>query len=468
MTSWIGFPHPDRDSGWTNLVTKVLMSVFVIELVLGGPGYWSVSGISIRRTIVALITLWLLILWALGRARLRLGHIFLLASIALVMAIWVLLLPALHGPQRFADGVQEGFPLALLFTGVLTHAYYRDNPRAWTELRRVAGYSLAAVAMLALAVWVVGTFVVEDAVLVALGFLNYFTLGNENLEPSIYVQRMPDGFFRVMWITSTLFITGLLYSVCSGRRVAALLFATALLVSYTRALWLCAAMGIAFAIVRNAAGGRMPRIRPVWLALVVVAAGMLVAWDFAQDVDDSIVPRVANRLVTTFSDESASDRVDQVDPLLDAWLASPVFGAGMGSTASVSRSDVAPYMYELTYLALLMKMGIVGLFGAGALVGALMIRPAPKSSAVGYIDASIVAFLLACATNPYLLNLVGLALLSFLFIDRDILARLEWGAKQFHPRLKRLADSESGVLGLADTSREFANRPSSSIKEVGG
>lgn len=413
----------DLDSGWSAYATRFLLALFAVELVLGGPGYWQFAGVSVRRSLVALVTGWLLLLCIVGKCRLRLGHIELLASIASLMTIWILLIPSLQGSKLVSDGIQEGFPLALLFTGVLAHAYYRDNPSAWFVLRRVTARALAAAAVLALAVWLVGTFVISDPILVAIGFANYFTLGNDELQPSLYVQVMPDGFFRVMWITSTLFIVGLLYSLNSGRRLAAALFAAALFVSYTRALWLSAALGILYVFARNTLQGRSVRFRPALAVLVVAAVTALVTIDIVQNGEESITLRAASRLLTTFSDESASDRVDQVQPLLDAWLASPVFGSGMGSAASVSRSDVAPYLYELTYLALLMKMGVIGLLVVAVLIGSLLTRATPRQASVAHVEASILSFLLACSSNPYLLNLVGLGLLCFLFIDRDMLAR---------------------------------------------
>lgn len=424
----------DRDSGWSRAVTAGLFSVFAVEMLLGGPGFWHVAGIPVRRTLVAALTLWMLLLCAAGYAPLRRGHMLLLWTLALVMTVWIVLIPTLRAAQPLSNAVQEGFPLALLFAGVLAHAYFRDNPLAWARLRRTCGGALATVAAMAIVVWIVGTFVFEDAVLVAIGFLNYFTWGNESLEPSVYVQQMPDGFFRVMWITSSVLPVGLIYSLAARRPWAAALFAAALFVSYTRALWLCAALGMAWVVLRHVAAGSRVRIN-----LAVAGAGLLVMLgllgaDLARDSEDSVVLRAANRLVTTFSDESASERVDQVTPLIDAWLSSPVLGLGLGSAASVSRSDVAPYLYELTYLALLMKLGVVGVLMFAAIAASLLLRTARSGTRVAHVEASVLAFLLACSTNPYLLNLVGLSLLTFLFIDLDLTSRSGRVSTQRHVR----------------------------------
>ncbi len=413
----------DRDAGWTRTITTWLVMLFVAEMLLAGPGYWHVAGFPVRRTLVAALTLWMVLMCALGHAQLRSGHIVLIAIIAFVMTLWIVLIPAIRSAQSLGDAVQEGFPLALLFGGVLTHAYYRDNPLAWARVRHTAGLSLGVVAILAIIVWVFGALIVDDPVLVALGFLNYFTLGNENFEPSVYVQQMPDGFFRVMWITSTVLPVGLLYSLARRQVGASLLFSAALFVSYTRALWLCAAIGILWMVLRYLAAGFRFRVNFALVSVLLLALVAVAGADLARGSEDSVLSRAANRLVTTFTDESASDRVDQVAPLIDTWLSAPVLGLGMGSTAAISRSDVAPYLYELTYLALLMKMGVVGVFLLTAIIAALMVRGAAHGARVAHIEASVVAFLLACSTNPYLLNLVGLSLLVFLFIELDLAVR---------------------------------------------
>jgi len=413
----------DRDAGWTRTITAWLVMLFVVEMLLAGPGYWHIAVFPVRRTLVAALTLWMVLMCALGRVQLRDGHIVLIGVIGLVMTLWIVLIPAIRSAQPASDAIKEGFPLALLFGGVLAHAYYRDNPLAWAEVRRTAGLSLGVVAILAIIVWIVGALIVDDPVFFARGFLNYFTLGSENFEPSVYVQQMPDGFFRVMWITSTVLPVGLLYSLARRKATASLLFLAALFVSYTRALWLCAAIGLLWMALRYLAAGARIRINFALVSFLLLTLVGIVGADLARGSEESVLSRAANRLVTTFSDESANERVDQVAPLIAAWLTAPVLGLGMGSSAAFSRSDVAPYLYELTYLALLMKMGVIGVFILMAIIVALMARGAAHGARVAHIEASLVAFLLACSTNPYLLNLVGLSLLVFLFIELDLALR---------------------------------------------
>jgi hypothetical protein len=157
----------------------------------------------------------------------------------------------------------------------------------------------------------------------------------------------------------------------------------------------------------------------------LLAAGLLGAASVSDSDDlESVWNTVVDRVGTTFSDDSAGDRVDQFGPLLAGWESAPVLGRGFGSVASVVRSEQAPYLYELTYVALLMKLGGVGLTVFLAIPAILLARPLIRRAKLTPQQAaswvSILCILAASATNPYLLNLVGLGAISFLFIDLDL------------------------------------------------
>jgi O-antigen ligase len=429
-----------RDRSGTSAVMSGLIAVFAFELVVGGPGYWQIGGVSIRRTLFLAVLLSLLVLLLLGRYRLRLGHAMLAAITAAFMVVWIALLPGIYNPRQLDDAVQEGLPLGMLFVGILLHAYYLDRPKDWIVLRHRCGRLLGAAAAAAICVWVVGTFLVEETALVALAVTSYFTLGSERLEPALYIQVMPDGFFRVMWITSTLFAVGLIYALRCRRMLGVCLFSLALFVSYTRALWIAATLGIVLAFVLDSRFRPLARVKPLHVLLLLGALAVVGMSDLSRGAEESVLRAGAMRIASTFSDESAEDRYDQVGPLLDAWQSAPLLGLGMGSSAPGSaRSDVAAYLYEMTYLALLMKVGLVGM---GVLVAALTVmlwrQPRKRQPGPAHIDACIICFLLACGTNPYLLNLVGLGVLCFLFIDREVSRRhASAGAGTMMPGMKR-------------------------------
>jgi hypothetical protein len=86
-------------------------------------------------------------------------------------------------------------------------------------------------------------------------------------------------------------------------------------------------------------------------------------------------------------------------------------GHGLGAGASVVRAIDAPWAYELVYAALLFQAGLVGmvLYGVGVLwifvAGIGVVRQIPQSASIMLpLLAGLAGFLIANATNPYLLK----------------------------------------------------------------
>ncbi|MEZ9590421.1 O-antigen ligase family protein [Vibrio breoganii] len=67
---------------------------------------------------------------------------------------------------------------------------------------------------------------------------------------------------------------------------------------------------------------------------------------------DSIVSRF------NFDTESSSLRLDQIPPLISEIDNSPLLGSGFGSSASLIRNELRPFMYEVDVLAIAMKLGV--------------------------------------------------------------------------------------------------------------
>lgn len=109
------------------------------------------------------------------------------------------------------------------------------------------------------------------------------------------------------------------------------------------------------------------------------------------------------------TDPVAMSRRDQFNALVAGWMDDPLLGSGLGAPAAVIRSPEAPWAYELSYVALLYHMGLVGVvaYGAGAVWIAYMsylIARRGWSEAPGLIATLVgtTSFLIANATNPYL------------------------------------------------------------------
>jgi len=120
---------------------------------------------------------------------------------------------------------------------------------------------------------------------------------------------------------------------------------------------------------------------------------------------------LVEEFVSAFQGQEASSsaRFLQASSLWGAFTDSPLIGHGLGSTVDVVRSHDMPWAYELSYLALLMNVGLVGfLVYTGAVVWIalkgiqLSRRDAEFAKLFIPLITALCAFLIMNATNPYL------------------------------------------------------------------
>jgi len=69
---------------------------------------------------------------------------------------------------------------------------------------------------------------------------------------------------------------------------------------------------------------------------------------------------VKERYNFTLSDDSTHERFIQIPSLLDKIMESPVWGSGFGAYTSVIRNQERPFLYEVDFLATVVKLGLVG------------------------------------------------------------------------------------------------------------
>lgn len=112
------------------------------------------------------------------------------------------------------------------------------------------------------------------------------------------------------------------------------------------------------------------------------------------------------------SDVSNLERTNQFFSLLSGITESPLLGSGAGAAADYSRSKDQPWVYELSYVALIFQYGILGflfyLIGVLYIFFRLLIIIKDRNSSnnlklfVFAYMCGMVSFLVANSTNPYL------------------------------------------------------------------
>jgi hypothetical protein len=225
---------------------------------------------------------------------------------------------------------------------------------------------------------------------------------------------------RWLW---TAFGLGLITTVLTGRRALLLVVALALPIS----------MVARMALSRDVRRASWPLVRRLLVtgAVLGTAASIILAWAFG------LTP---SRVFTTFSEGFAFSanpiammRARQVQVLLDRWWEAPVIGHGFGSIAlDMIRDREAPWAYELSYLSLLMNVGMMGmvLYAVGvAWIVAMAVRVARADSELGRwllpFVVGMACFLTANGTNPYLMKFdyMWVVFVPVTFVNRHLVHR---------------------------------------------
>jgi O-antigen ligase len=120
--------------------------------------------------------------------------------------------------------------------------------------------------------------------------------------------------------------------------------------------------------------------------------------------------------VGTAESEGAFVRREQFYALINGWLDNPFFGAGLGTFApGYIRNPEMPWAYELSYVALLYQVGLVGiLIYAGGILWIfymgvkIMKQEEYLGSMMLPLLVGMTCYLIANITNPYLVRFDGI------------------------------------------------------------
>lgn len=200
----------------------------------------------------------------------------------------------------------------------------------------------------------------------------------------------------LLWLAAVL---GVVLVILSGRRALFVVTALAPLLSFT----------LRPRLVRRRLGSKVrPWVRSLSLAMVAIFVWRYVTQSF--DLDLGVIRQY---FASGFSADVATGsfvRFEQHQNLISGWRTSPLVGSGLGAVApGAVRSVDSPWAYELSYVALLFHVGLLGLLAyvagfAWILKSGLRIvreggafAPIMMATIVGSL-----CFLVANASNPYL------------------------------------------------------------------
>jgi O-antigen ligase len=395
----------------------LLPALYLVEVILGGP-------VSVTRPLrFALFggAFLSLLVAAVLVARVKqqfVWPIVVVWAFLLFNLLWSSVVPMLQGSnmEYAAQEVRAYLVLALVILFLIAA---RGRLSVFRRLQQVVVAAAVVLALVQFVLWLVGTLMPELQVSIVLTLRLLFG-------DAVYVGPMPDGFFRVFWISSLWFLLALFWTGAAITRPGLFWIAQAILlmgvfVTYSRGLWLGLVIaGVtmhAMRLMRRGSGRLLLRQAAATLVLATVAVlGLNAVGELDRGID-----RFTSSAQTR-ADESVSERVRQTGYLYEILAEHPIVGAGYGAYSNAYIRDArAPYSYENVPYALLAKLGIVGtaiFAGFFLLLGVSALR-ASRVTREGWPEhfcGSLIAFLIAAMTNPMLINFVGISILACLLV----------------------------------------------------
>ena len=415
-------------------LTLTVCFLFLAELILGGPGYcWVFYGITLRKILFSgsLILLYTYVTLA-GLWRFRLQDLLIFLFLFLSLAIWLIGVPYRNNiPLKFS--FQDGGALLLLLIYFPLAQLIRSSKLDWNKVKSIFIFLVSIVCCIQVAVWITVYLYPELGLPIRQAALVVFDpLHVVKSDPSIFIGWMPDGFYRVMWITSLFLIPAFFFVIGKEKKAKSdfflvVLFLGALYVSYTRALWLGMATGLSvYGLSIIIKKRRDIHIKVPYRNLLIIGVMILLVTSVTIfNIGNIMNNRLADRLLSVTVDESMQVRTDQVNSLLQKWSTVPILGTGFGGNAEYVRSEAAPYSYEMVAFALLMKLGMVGvaLWGTTAILLVILCwRRARRIHETRWFYWWIsmgVSYFSTAMTNPYFTNFIGISIMVMILLDTD-------------------------------------------------
>lgn len=403
-------PHSGHDGIAGGRLMSVVLALYSTEIVLGGPGFLSNGPLSLRYVLFALIASLLVLHYFAHRVAIDDAQKLLAGLAVLIMGIWTFIVPMIDPETSFRHSVAESRFFAAVFVGIFLMKMAELNRGMFTKAGVASLISLDVISAVIVGVWITGS-IFPELQLQWVGLLKSVLrpLGGK-ADIALYVGPMPDGSFRVMWIVSTLICLGLVYALQKGHAIRIGLYLLASIASYTRGLWLAIALAVVCIVVIELS---VKALRPdLWRARLIGGGAAFVGAGLTQFFSTAAL---TSRL--GFDDESTDLRIEQIRLLLAMWLERPLWGHGFGAyTTEMIRNPDTPWSYEMTYAALLMKTGLIGIFALTALVWLLVKKAAPDATRLGMAAPYLVAMGVYAGTNPYFFNFVGISSLFCVLI----------------------------------------------------
>lgn len=409
-------------------IKYLIFLFFTLDIFFMGSGQnYAVFGLSTRKLLFGLFCLFSVMTYFWSFNRKPILSLCSLVGLFGFILLWVVIIP-LYYHGNISYSIADALPLIAPGIYLITDDFSRRED-IWVKIRVVVFYSLLAFVFLHIILY--GMSLASPQLLEVAGeFLRLLWEPQDaTVEFFVFLTPLDSGVVRVYFGSSFLLLLGLYFAVekyrspirkCSICRIAFfLLVVFALWATNTRSLLLGAVVFVFASPLFARAVRRIP-----WnflsLTLLIVAPFFL---------SFMLVPTFDAQMLANLgiAREGSDDlRADQFLPLFEAFSDSPLFGQGFGSSVALIRSEETPYSYELSILALFMKIGIVGVLSVAAILSSSLNSLMPNQGKVfpkeiAPLYALYFSYIFSCFFNPYIFGFFGTFFLLFILYESSFL-----------------------------------------------
>ncbi len=416
-------------------IAKLFFILALFELIFLGPGL-NIYYMSIRQLIFLLsFCIFFIFLFLKGKflfpSFIRISVVF----VFLNFFIWGLLLPLVRNNSlNYAFADSRGILYLLYILPWTNFAFYES----WSN-RFVANIFLIFIFLFSMVVNLM-------VILSRFNYLNFYQIIHfldNTLDFHVISGIMPGGFPRIVWTQFILFIPASLFftselisrkSFSFLKSIALLSCLLSLVFSYSRGMWLGLILGLILLFLISKKTINVKNI-------VIITTLLLCCFIIIGLLSFNYLISLKERSLSSFDTQEIANaiRFSQTEFLVSEWMKYPLLGKGYGATLEgLVRSDVAPYSFELVPLAMLMKLGLLGVslwifyFALLMSESKRQIKNAndkyKKNNKQGWIFraiySSIPAIIVASSADPYFFNSVGMGIIA-LFILMLIINKIE-------------------------------------------
>ena len=399
-------------------------ALLVMDLLLAGSGQWSeFLGFSFRKLMLLLLATGSSLMWV--RSSSVLYTLIGILGLAIFAVGWSMMIPLFYNtPLPNALNDSQLF-LGLLFAPAIVQTVIQTG--CWPSALRLIERLIWILALLHIAIFWYQEISGDGAAEIILAMRSLLEPGRPEEETSVFIGPIADG-FRVFWGSSVFLLLGIYLAVRNFimRRMVLSIFIF-LMISY--AIHTTLTRGLILSIPLFFVLWWMFDLLLKWcrlglgLYLLIGFALLIMTLPIILLADPNVLAAIG--LGRDISDDL---RYDQATDLIDAIVARPLFGGGFGGYVGTIRSEAAPWSYELSMLALYMK---IGFFGVAVLLGVFVIfvhaavvetssaqfLPADTRRAISQITSLLFCVIFCSNTNPYIFSMLGWGFLMFIYIE---------------------------------------------------